>query len=319
MLRQLPPVVDPNVLVGTETSDDAAIYRLSDELALVLTVDYFTPIVDDPYSFGQIAAANALSDVYAMGGRPIAMLSIVGFPRDRLPLTILGEILRGGAEKGQEAGVSVVGGHSIDDQEPKAGYAVVGVVHPEKVWKNVGARVGDQIVLTKPIGTGIISTAVKKGEASPRAVEAAVRTMGALNRAAAEAAAEVGVHAVTDVTGFGLLGHLREMTAGSKVRARISAGRVPLLPEVRELAAAGSVPGGTKRNLKAAQGVVQWDGIDEITRIVLADAQTSGGLLIATPRGEALLAALRARGLTGVARIGEVVEEDPLGGILVVP
>lgn len=319
MLRQLPPVVDPNVLVGTETSDDAAIYRLSDELALVLTVDYFTPIVDDPYSFGQIAAANALSDVYAMGGRPIAMLSIVGFPRDRLPLTILGEILRGGAEKGQEAGVSVVGGHSIDDQEPKAGYAVVGVVHPEKVWKNVGARVGDQIVLTKPIGTGIISTAVKKAEVSPRAVEAAVRTMGALNHAAAEAAAEVGVHAVTDVTGFGLLGHLREMTAGSKVRARISAGRVPLLPEVRELAAAGSVPGGTKRNLKATQGVVQWDGIDEITRIVLADAQTSGGLLIATPRGEALLAALRARGLTEVAQIGEVVEEDPLGGILVVP
>ncbi len=319
MLRQLPPVVDPNVLVGTETSDDAAIYRLSDELALVLTVDYFTPIVDDPYSFGQIAAANALSDVYAMGGRPVAMLSIVGFPRDRLPLTILGEILRGGAEKGQEAGVSVVGGHSIDDQEPKVGYAVVGVVHPEKVWKNVGARVGDQIVLTKPIGTGIISTAVKKAEASPRAVEAAVRAMGALNRAAAEAAAEVGAHAVTDVTGFGLLGHLREMTAGSKVRARISAGRVPLLPEVRELAAAGSVPGGTKRNLKATQGVVQWDGIDEITRIVLADAQTSGGLLIATPRGEALLAALRARGLTEVARIGEVVEEDPLGGILVVP
>lgn len=320
MLRGLPPIADPNVLVGTETADDAAVYRLSDELALVLTVDYFTPIVDDPYAFGQIAAANSLSDVYAMGGRPVAMLSIVGFPRDRLPLALLGEILRGGAEKGQEAGVSVVGGHTIDDLEPKIGYAVVGLVHPGKVWKNAGARVGDRLVLTKPIGTGIISTAIKKGEAPPRAVEAAVRTMTALNRAAAEAVDEVGAHAVTDVTGFGLLGHLREMTAGSKVRARIQAGQVPVLPEVRNLAAAGFVPGGTKRNARAVRGVVQWDpGIDETTRTVLVDAQTSGGLLIATARGEALLAALHARGLAGAALIGEIVEEDPLGGIQVVP
>jgi len=320
VLRHLPPIADPNVLVGTETADDAAVYRLGDELALVLTVDYFTPIVDDPYAFGQIAAANALSDVYAMGGRPVAMLSIAGFPRDRLPLALLGEILRGGAEKGQEAGVSVVGGHTIDDQEPKIGYAVVGLVHPGKVWKNVGARVGDRLVLTKPIGTGIISTAIKKGEAPPRAVEAATRTMAALNRDAAEAVAEVGAHAVTDVTGFGLLGHLREVTAGSKVRARVRAGRVPVLPEVRELAAAGFVPGGTKRNARAVRGVVQWDpGIDETTRTVLVDAQTSGGLLIATGRGEALLAALRARGLAEAALIGEIVEEDPLGGIQVVP
>jgi len=320
VLRGLPPVADPNVLVGTETADDAAVYRLSDELALVLTVDYFTPIVDDPYAFGQIAAANSLSDVYAMGGRPVAMLSIVGFPRDRLPLALLGEILRGGAEKGQEAGVSVVGGHTIDDQEPKIGYAVVGLVHPDRVWKNVGARVGDRLVLTKPIGTGIISTAIKKGAAPPRAVEAATRTMAALNRDAAEATAEVGAHAVTDVTGFGLLGHLREVTAASKVRARIRAGQVPVFPEVRELAAAGFVPGGTKRNARAVRGVVQWDpGIDETTRTVLADAQTSGGLLIATPRGEALLAALHARGLAEAALIGEIVEEDPLGGIQVVP
>lgn len=320
MLRGLPPIADPNVLVGTETSDDAAIYRLSDELALVLTVDYFTPIVDDPYAFGQIAAANAMSDVYAMGGRPVAMLSIAGFPRDRLPLALLGDILRGGADKGQEAGVSVVGGHTIDDQEPKVGYAVVGLVHPDKVWRNVGARPGDQLVLTKPIGTGVISTAIKKAEAPPHAVEVAVRTMAALNRDAAEAAAEAEVHAVTDVTGFGLLGHLREMTAGSKVRARVRAARVPLLPGARALAAAGFVPGGTKRNARAAQGVVQWDpGIDETTRILLVDAQTSGGLLIATPRGDALLAALHVRGLAEAALIGEIVEDDPLGGIQVVP
>ncbi len=219
----LPPITDPNVLVGPETSDDAAVYRLTDGLALVLTVDFFTPIVDDPYAFGQIAAANSLSDVYAMGGRPIAMLSIVGFPRDKLPMTVLGEVLRGGAEKAQEAGVSVVGGHSIDDAEPKVGYAVVGLVHPARIWRNVGARPGDALVLTKPLGTGIISTAIKQAKAPERAVTAAIRTMATLNRAAAEAAATVPVHAATDVTGFGLLGHLREMTRGSKVRVRLHA------------------------------------------------------------------------------------------------
>ncbi len=316
----LPPVADPNLLVGPETCDDAAVYRLTDELALVLTVDYFTPIVDDPYAFGQIAAANALSDVYAMGGRPIAMLSIVGFPRDRLPLGVLGEILKGGAEKAREAGVGVVGGHSIDDAEPKIGYAVAGLVHPARVWKNVGARPGDALVLTKAVGTGIVSTAIKQGKASAAAVEAATRSMAALNRAAAEAVAEVRAHAVTDVTGFGLLGHLAEMTKGSGVRARVSAGRVPLLPEVLELAAAGMVPGGTKRNLRAAAATVRWDpGVPDLLRTVLADAQTSGGLLVATPEGAPLRRALERQGVAVVAEIGEVVAEDPAGTIEVVP
>ncbi len=316
MLRLLPPVTDPNLLVGTETCDDAAVYRLTDELALVLTVDYFTPIVDDPYAFGQIAAANSLSDVYAMGGRPIAMLSIVGFPKDKLPLGILGEILKGGAEKGREAGVSVVGGHSIDDAEPKVGYAVAGLVHPARVWKNVGARPGDALVLTKPLGTGIISTAIKQGKAAAATIETAVRTMATLNRAAAEAASQVEVHAVTDVTGFGLLGHLREMTCGSGVRARLGASRIPLLPDVLTLAQAGFVPGGTKRNLRAVAGVVRWDdAIPEPLRTVIGDAQTSGGLLVATPEAPALLRALEKGGVAGAARIGEVVAEDPAGTI----
>ncbi len=319
-MRLLPPITDPNLLVGPETCDDAAVYRLTDELALVLTVDYFTPIVDDPYAFGQIAAANALSDVYAMGGRPLAMLSIVGFPRDRLPLGILGEILKGGAEKGREAGVSVVGGHSIDDAEPKIGYAVAGLVRPDRIWKNVGARPGDALVLTKPIGTGIISTAIKQGRAPAAAVELAIRTMALLNRAAAEAVAQVRAHAVTDVTGFGLLGHLREMTCGSGVRARLVASRIPLLPEVVALAEAGHVPGGTKRNLRAAASGVRWDpAIADPLRAVIADAQTSGGLLVATPEGPALLQALARAGVSDARQVGEVVAEDAAGTIEVVP
>ena len=320
MLRLLPPIVDPNVVVGTETRDDAAVYRLTDALGLVLTVDFFTPIVDDPYAFGQIAAANSLSDVYAMGGRPIAMLSIVGFPREKLPMTVLGEILRGGAEKAQEAGVSVVGGHSIDDAEPKAGYAVVGLVDPRRVWRNVGARVGDALVLTKPLGTGIISTAIKQAKAPERAMTAAVRAMSTLNRAAAEAAARATVHAVTDVTGFGLLGHLLGMTQGSKVRARLHASSIPLLPDVVALAEAGLVPGGTRRNLKAVEASVQWDpAIPEPLRFVIGDAQTSGGLLVATPDAPALLAALAAAGVERAARIGEITAEDASGAIEVLP
>jgi selenide,water dikinase len=320
VLRLLPPVADPNLLVGAETRDDAAVYRLTDEMALVLTVDYFTPIVDDPYAFGQIAAANSLSDVYAMGGRPLAMLSIVGFPKDRLPLGILAEILKGGAEKGREAGVGVVGGHTIDDAEPKIGYAVVGLVHPARVWRNVGARPGDALVLTKPIGTGIISTAIKQGQAPPAAVEAATRTMATLNRAAAEAAAPLPVHAVTDVTGFGLLGHLREMTSGSGVRARLTAGAIPLLPDAVALAKAGFVPGGTKRNLRAVADAVRWDpAIPEPLRSVIGDAQTSGGLLFATPDARGLLAALGRAGVAEARQIGEIVAEDPAGTIEVVP
>jgi selenide,water dikinase len=316
----LPPITDPNVLIGPQTCDDAAVYRLTDNLALVLTVDFFTPIVDDPYAFGQIAAANSLSDVYAMGGRPITMLSIVGFPRDTLPMRVLGDILRGGADKAREAGVSVVGGHSIDDAEPKAGYAVVGLVHPGRVWRNVGARPGDALVLTKPLGTGIIATAIKQARAPEASAAAAVRAMSALNRAAAEALATVPVHAVTDVTGFGLLGHLREMTVGSGVRARLDAARIPRLPGVEALAAAGLVPGGTRRNLQAVSGTVRWDaGLPEPLRAVIGDAQTSGGLLVATPDGAGTLRALAAAGVEGAAAIGEVVAEDPAGTIEVAP
>jgi selenide, water dikinase len=316
----LPQITDPNVLVGPETCDDAAVYRLTDGLALVLTVDFFTPIVDDPRAFGQIAAANSLSDVYAMGGRPITMLSIVGFPRDKLPMAVLGEILRGGAEKAQEAGVSVVGGHSIDDAEPKVGYAVVGLVHPGRVWRNVGARPGDALVLTKPLGTGIISTAIKQAKAPERAVTEAIRTMTTLNRSAAEAVATVPVHAVTDVTGFGLLGHLREMTRGSKVRVRLHAGQIPLLPGVVALAEAGLVPGGTRRNLDAVAATVRWDpSLSEPRRFVIGDAQTSGGLLVATPDGAGLLRALAAAGVEGTAQIGKVLDEDPEGTIEVAP
>jgi len=306
--------------VGAETSDDAAVIQLSDELALVLTVDYFTPIVDDPYAFGQIAAANALSDVYAMGAEPLALLSIVGFPKDKLPFSVLAEILRGGADKAREAGVSVVGGHTIDDAEPKCGYAVAGTVHPKRVLKNVGARPGDRLILTKPLGTGIISTAIKRQKASSRAIATAVETMATLNRVAAEVVQEVGgVHAMTDVTGFGLLGHLREMTAGSKVRARLRARAIPLLPEVRELALQGLIPGGTQRNYASVQSVVRWDpGLEEVDRLILSDAQTSGGLLIAvTPeKSRHLLSTLLGRGVPA-ADIGEVIEEDPLGEILV--
>ena len=312
----LPPIVDPNVVVGPETGDDAAVYRLTDELGLVLTVDYFTPIVDDPRAFGQIAAANSLSDVYAMGGRPIAMLSIVGFPRDKLPMSLLGEILQGGAEKAREAGVSVVGGHSIDDAEPKVGYAVVGLVHPDRAWRNVGARPGDALVLTKPLGTGIIATAIKQAKAPEHVVTAAIRTMARLNRDAAQAAATVRVHAATDVTGFGLLGHLRGITRGSRVAVRLHAGRIPLLPDVVALAEAKLVPGGTRRNLAAVADVVRWDpSLTEAQRAVIGDAQTSGGLLVATPDGPALLAALRTAGVEGAALIGEVLGEDPLGAI----
>ena len=316
----LPRITDPNVLIGPETRDDAAVYRLTDGLALVLTVDFFTPIVDDPHAFGQIAAANSLSDVYAMGGRPIAMLSIAAFPRDKLPMTVLGEVLQGGAEKASEAGVSVVGGHSIDDAEPKVGYAVVGLVHPGRVWRNVGARPGDALVLTKPLGTGIISTAIKQAGAPERAVAAAVRTMATLNRSAAEAAATVAVHAVTDVTGFGLLGHLAEMTQGSKVRARLHATQIPLLPDVVVLAEAGLIPGGTKRNLDAVAATVRWDpAIPEALRFVIGDAQTSGGLLVATPDAAGFLRALAVAGVEGAAQIGEVEAEDPAGTIEVSP
>lgn len=307
-------------MVGTETSDDAAVYRLTPDLAIVQTVDYITPLVDDPYAYGQIAAANALSDVYAMGARPIVALNIVAFPATELPLEILGEILRGGADKAHEANVSVVGGHSVDDREPKYGMAVTGVVHPDKIIRNSRAQPGDRLILTKPLGMGIISTAIKRDLASTDLIERAIAIMSMLNRAAAEAAIAIGVHAATDVTGFGLLGHLHEMTAGSGLSARISARQVPVLPEVPQLARDGIVPGGSRRNLTFAEDFAQFDpSVSPETKLVLADAQTSGGLLLAVAerkRAE-LQRALHDHGVVTVADIGELFD-DPTGLIRVI-
>ncbi len=314
MLRHLPKPSDPNLLLGIGTDDDAAVYRLSDEMALVQTVDVFTPIVDDPYTFGAIAAANALSDIYAKGGRPLLALNIAGFPR-KLPLDILAEILRGGADKAAEAGVMIVGGHSIDDPEPKYGLAVTGLVHPKKFVSNAGARPGDALYLTKPLGIGVITTGIKQEKTPAAVADAAVRIMGTLNRAASEGMQEVGVHAATDVTGFGLLGHLHEMVAASGVGARISAAAVPVLDGARDLARQGAIAGGTARNLEWLADKVRWaPEVDETMRLLLADAQTSGGLLIAVApeRATALERALRARGVETIARIGQATSRDGL-------
>ena len=310
MLRHLPAVTDPLVLVGAESSDDAAVYRLNAEQALVATVDFITPVVDDPYLFGQVAAANALSDVYAMGARPVFALNVVCFPRETLPLEDLGRVMQGGADKAAEAGIPILGGHSVDDPEPKYGLVALGLVHPERVVANRGARPGDRLVLTKPLGTGVITTAIKRDAAPAEAVEAALASMTTLNRPAGDAMTAVGVHAATDVTGFGLLGHLAELLGASRVGARVRAADVPLLPEVRRLAAEGFVPGGSRRNRDALADFVRWgDAVDEVGRLVLCDAQTSGGLLVSVPseKAERLLDELRAHGATGFV-IGEIVE-----------
>lgn len=243
-------------------------------------MDYFTPIVDDPYSFGMIAAANSLSDVYAMGGKPITMLNMIGFPKDTLPFSILGEIVKGGSNKAKEAGVHIIGGHSIDDKEPKFGFVAIGTVHPDKIMRNSTAKVGDVLVLTKPIGTGIISTAIKRQSISQQAIDEAVEVMSTLNNLAAEAMQEVGAHACTDITGYGLLGHLNEMVCGSGVGAEITMDSIPIIPGVKKLAEDGFVPGGTRRNLEAVIKSVAFGQTSAIDQLLLADAQTSGGLLI---------------------------------------
>lgn len=296
--------------MATGTSDDAGVYRVAPDLALVLTIDVFTPIVDEPYWFGVIAAANALSDIYAMGGTPRLALNFAGFPRSKLPLDVLGEILRGGGDKCSEAEVTVIGGHTIDDPEPKYGLAVVGFVHPGHIITNAAARPGDQLVLTKPLGTGVITTGIKQALTSRPAIDEAIRVMSTLNRAAAGAMIAVGVSAATDVTGFGLLGHLSEMTRASGVRARVRLRDVPVLEAAWALARKGAIPGGTKRNQESLEGTVTWDGVPEDAQVLLSDAQTSGGLLIAVPadRLDLLLAALRAGGVPASAVIGEITE-----------
>jgi selenium donor protein len=280
------------------------VYRLAPDLAIVQTVDFFTPIVDDAWAWGRIAAANALSDVYAMGGRPVTALNLVGWPRE-LDLELLGRVIEGGADACAEAGVSVIGGHSVDDPEPKFGLAVTGTVHPDRVVTTTGAAPGAELILTKPLGMGIISSAVKEGRAAPATVERAVAVMGRLNRVAAESMLEVGVQAATDVTGFGLMIHLRELL-GPRLKATLHFDAIPMLPEAIELAAAGILSGGSKRNMEAAHDFVDTGDLDDARRAVLFDAQTSGGLLIAVApeRSTRLLELLEERGVEDAARIG---------------
>ena len=308
MLGKLARQHDPNVLVGFDHADDAGVYLIAPDQALVQTVDFFTPIVDDPYTFGQIAATNALSDVYAMGGKPLTSLALVCFP-EKADLEILERILAGGLSKMMEAGCTVIGGHSIRDEETKFGYSVTGIVHPKKVLPNQGAKAGDALLFTKALGTGVISTAIKKGKAEPAWIDAAVRSMTTLNKRAAEVIVDGNfrVHAMTDVTGFGLIGHAREIVLASDVSFRFYASRIPLLQGALESVQAEYIPGGLKNNRVFAECLVEYDdGVAEDIRTLLFDPQTAGGLLISAPEGEPLKRALNDAGVTAV-QIGEVL------------
>lgn len=277
---------------------------------MVQSVDYFTPVVDDPYQFGQIAAANALSDIYAMGAQPTTVMNIVGFPIAKLPHAVLAEILRGGAEKVREAGAVIVGGHSIDDADPKFGMSVTGLCHPDKVWSNAGAQPGDALVLTKPIGVGIVTTAIKRDLATAAEIAEAVQIMAALNKTAAETARAFDVHACTDITGFGLLGHVFEMAQASGLALQIYAGAVPVLDSARRLLAEGAIPAGTMRNAEYLEGKVSFDAsISADFGTLLVDAVTSGGLLLAVPDGQAqaLVAALHHHGVVAAAVVGKAI------------
>ena len=323
-MRQLPRQTDPNVLVGFETSDDAGVYLLDEKTALVQTVDFFTPIVDDPRTFGEIAAANSLSDIYAMGGRPISALSIVGFPEKGDP-EILAHILQGGLAKMMEAKCTVIGGHSVRNEDVLFGYAITGLINPRKIWKNVGAHAGDVLLFTKPLGTGVISTAIKKEQASADSISAAIRSMRALNRAAAEALHEIAaqaewenaIHAVTDATGFGLLGHAREMALGNPQQGIQSTSfefdhtAFAYLPGALDAAKEGHLPGGLKNNREFVADCVEFaSGVQQEYRDLLFDPQTSGGLLIAiaADAAPAALAALQRHGITA-NRVGAVREK----------
>ena len=277
-----------SVVLGFDGADDAAAVRLKDGKLLIQTVDFFTPIVDEPYEFGQIAAANSLSDIYAMGGKPLFALNIVGFPINDLPKAILTEILQGGADKAAEAGIPIVGGHSVDDKEPKYGLVVTGEVDESKMWKNSGAEAGDVLVLTKPLGTGVIATAIKKGAAAQNSIHSAIHSMAALNKDAADHLQGLNVHAVTDVTGFGLLGHLKEMCQNSGVSSKINFSKLNFLPSVFDLAESGIMAGGTRRNLDYLKDYVSFGpDLTELEHLLASDAQTSGGLLISLPNEDA--------------------------------
>ncbi len=288
VMKTMPAVFNPDVLVGYETSDDASVYKINDEQAIVQTLDFLTPIVDDPYDFGMVAAANALSDIYAMGVRPLFALNIVCFPSSRLPAEILENILRGAGDKAAQAGIQVIGGHSVDDPEPKFGMAVTGIIHPDKIITNNKARAGDLLILTKRIGTGVLSAALKRGLLSEEPYRALMKSMTTLNMSAAQIMENYPVNACTDISGFGLLGHLHEMTSGSKVNAEIYTSQVPFLPSAEELAAANIIPGGSVGNLDFVEPFVTWDeDISHLRKVLLCDAQTSGGLLISLPEKHA--------------------------------
>jgi len=316
----VPVATDPRILVDAASRDDAAVFQVAPDRAIVATVDFFTPIVDDPYDFGRIAATNALSDLYAMGATPLFALNLVGWPREGLPFELLGEVIRGGADVARAAGAFVLGGHSVDDPEPKYGMAAIGEARPDKIVTNARARPGDVLVLTKPIGTGVLTTALKRDLVSEADLAEAVSTMTTLNAGAARAMLSLGdaVHAATDVTGFGLLGHLRTLLEASKMGAELEAATVPFLAGARELAARGSVPGGTTRNVESAATVTFAPGVDATVRLLLSDAQTSGGLLIAVlpQQADALVAALGREATPVAAVIGRVVA-GPAGHIRV--
>ena len=307
---------DPNVITGVAGSEDAGVYRLDEETALVQTLDFFTPIVDDPRIYGRVAAANALSDVYAMGGRPLTALNVVCFPFKKLGVEVLRNILKGGLDTLREAGVALIGGHSVEDDEPKYGLSVTGLVHPDRIMTNNALNPGDRLILTKALGTGVIATALKAGLASSDAVDGMVRSMCTLNRAASQVAVDFGVRACTDITGFGLVGHLVEMARASRCRIRISSGSVPLLAYAMEAASMGLVPAGTHANRSYSSAWTVMDpSISPETSDLLYDPQTSGGLIlgISADRAADLEKALNDAGVDIVAEIGEVVGPDPEG------
>jgi selenide,water dikinase len=314
ILKELPLPKDPKILVGLETSDDAGVYQLNDEVALVQTVDFFTPIVDDPFTFGQVAVANALSDVYAMGGTPLTGMNLVAFPIKTLSLSILKEILLGGLSKMKEAGVALLGGHSIEDPEIKYGLAVTGVIHPKKILTNAKAKMRDKLVLTKPLGTGIISTALKGEMASEEAVRKSVESMVTLNRTASEWMKKLGAHACTDITGFSFIGHALEMAMASQVGMVIQSEAIPIFPEAMEYAKLGLVPGGAHSNRQFFSCKMEvHTSVPDLLVDILYDPQTSGGLLVSLPSDEAekLVAALKKEGHIHSCIVGEVVEDHP--------
>ena len=308
-MQHHPSTTHPDLLIGIAGADDAGVFRIDDDRAVVQTIDFFTPIVDDPYDWGRITAANALSDIYAMGAEPLTALQMVGWPREKLSFDVLGRVIEGGSDVMADAGCTIVGGHSIDDLEPKYGFAITGMVAPDAIMTNAGASPGQVLILTKPIGTGILATAIKEGNVPADIEDAVVASMAALNRGASDAARRVGASAGTDVTGFGLLGHLAEMVRASNVSAYIDVESVPVLDGVQTYAQAGAIPGGTRRNLRAVEPLVAFGPQGDRSRMILADAQTSGGLLLAidAPLEPALHQALADTGTDGWT-IGKIVE-----------